>query len=224
MKIEERKKAIELRNQGLTYPEIGKLLGVGRGTLSYWLRAIPYTPREETKNRRRESSIRNGMLRRLRKIERVSIIKAAAKNEVNIISCESLKLLGAMAYWCEGSKTQDSVVKFTNSEAILIQFMMQWLRVVCEVPDNKFRIHLRVHPNVNHDEAKKYWSKITGVPLSQFFKVTTKVSESGGQRPNQLPFGIATINVCDTSLTYKVRGWIEALGESLKVCGVNSGA
>lgn len=216
MKAEEHKKAIELRKQGLTYPEIGEILGVGRGTLSFWLRAIPHTPRQEVLNRRRAASIRNGMVLRQRKIQRVTVIKEEAKHEIKTISYEAFKLLGIMAYWCEGSKTQDSAVKFTNSEANLIQFMIQWLRVVCKVPEHKFRIHLRVHPDVDQDAAKGYWSKITGVPLNQFFKVTVKVSESGGKRPNQLPYGIVTINVCDTNLMYKIRGWIDALAEKTK--------
>ncbi|MDO8519432.1 MAG: helix-turn-helix domain-containing protein [Deltaproteobacteria bacterium] len=221
MKIEEHKKAIELRHQGLTYPEIGKILGVGRGTLSHWLKTVPHTPSQESLSRRMAASIRNGMKLRERKIVRVTLIKENAKQEIEAsrFTNEVLKLLGIMAYWCEGSKTQDSAVKFTNSEASLIKFMMRWLRIVCEVPESKFRIHIRVHPNVNHDDAKIYWSNVTGVPISQFFKVTVKVSESGGKRPNQLPYGIVTINVCDTNLMYRIRGWIEALG--LGTNGIN---
>ncbi len=211
MKIEERKRAVELRGKGLTYPEIGKILGVGRGTLSYWLRSISYTPCQETLNRRRESSIRNGLKLRQRKIERVAKIKEEAKREINALSYEALKLLGTMAYWCEGSKSNDSLVKFTNSEETLIELMMKWFRLVKKVPEGKFRIHVRVHPDEDVDKIRRHWSKVTSVPLSQFYKTTIKVSESGGLRPNKLPYGIVSIAICDTNLFCHIKGWTEGL-------------
>ena len=48
-----------------------------------------------------------------------------------------------------------------------------------------------------------------------FYKTTLKVSGLSGQRPNQLPYGIATINVCDTTLFYRIQSWIEALSEQI---------
>jgi hypothetical protein len=36
------------------------------------------------------------------------------KSEIQSMGLSELRMIGAMAYWAEGSKTLDSVVKFTN--------------------------------------------------------------------------------------------------------------
>lgn len=75
----------------------------------------------------------------------------------------------------------------------------------------KMRVHVRVHSDVEGEGAKKYWSKITGIPPQQFYKTTYKVSSSAGKRFNRLSHGIASIIICDTNLFYKIQGWIEAV-------------
>jgi len=211
MKNTEHKKAIELRKQGLTYSEINKLLGVSKGSLSQWLKTTAYMPREDVLKRRRLASVQNGQVLHQRKMQMISEMRAESKQEINSVSYETLRLLGILAYWCEGSKTKDSIVKFTNSDERLVQLMMRWFREVCKVPEEKLRIHLRIHQNTNQNVAKKHWAEITGVSLQQFHKITLKESESHGTRINQLSYGIASIIVCDTSLFYRIQGWIEAL-------------
>jgi hypothetical protein len=120
-----------------------------------------------------------------------------------------------MAYWCEGSKTDDHLVKFTNSDSHLIRLIVKWLMISCGVSKARIRIHLRVHKDVDIDKAKEYWSNITDVPLNQFYRTTIKESESYGKRSNRLPNGIASIIVCDTMLFYRIKGWIQALSENL---------
>ena len=39
-KVSEKKKAIELRKQGLSYSEIRKIVTVAKSTLSLWLRSV----------------------------------------------------------------------------------------------------------------------------------------------------------------------------------------
>lgn len=217
MKIVERQKAIELRKKGLTYSEIEQRLSVSRGSLSLWLRNIPFAPSEEGRNRRRLASLRSSQVLHRRKIQRISQIMTAAKEETPNIKLDELKLLGAMAYWTEGSKTKDSLVKFTNSDPKFIKFALKWLREVCGVPEEKLRVHLRIHSDLNRKQIEQYWSKMTGIPLNRFHKTTFKISSSSGKRYNKLNYGIATITVCDTNLFYRIRGWIEGIIENAKL-------
>lgn len=217
MKIQEHKKAILLRNEGLTYRKIKNLLGVSKGTLSAWLKFIPYTPTTETRKRRKLASIRNAQVLHRRKLERVAKIKMDAKKDINSIPLETFKLLGIIAYWCEGSKTKDSIVKFTNSDPQMIRFMVRWFQLVCKVPMDKIRIHLGLHSNIDSNKAREFWSSVTGIPLKLFYRTSIKASRSGGERITKLPSGIASIVVCDTQLFYRISGWIDALSNS--VCG-----
>ncbi|MBU3958850.1 MAG: hypothetical protein KKH29_00230 [Candidatus Omnitrophica bacterium] len=211
MKIAEREKAIELRKKGLTYNEIVTFLKVSRSSLSYWLRNIPYIPTGEVRERRRLASLQSGQVLHKRKLERITKIEKIARQEIGEIEFDELKLLGIMAYWVEGSKTEDAIVRFTNSDPIFIKFILRWLREICKVQDEKLRAHLRVHPDVDKKEAENYWSKVTGIPLAQFYKTTAKISGSGGRKYKKLGSGIAAITVCDTDLHYRIKGWIDGL-------------
>ncbi len=184
MKIAEREKALDLRKEGLSFREIEQRLSVSKGSLSRWLRDVPFVPREEIRNRRRLSSIRNGQILKNRKIERVSSIRNQAKEEIATLASNELKLLGAMAYWTEGSKTNDSLVKFTNSDPRFIKFALKWLREICRVHEDKFRMHIRVHDDLNKAEIEKYWSNLTGISLDRFHRTTFKKSDSSGRRSN----------------------------------------
>ena len=211
MKIIEREKAAELRKKGLTYPEIMQRLKISKGSLNHWLRDIPYMPTENTREKRRIASINSGMVLHKRKIQRVTQIAEEAKREIQYLKFNELKLLGIMAYWTEGSKTDDSLVQFTNSDPSFIKFSLKWLREICEVQEQKLRLRIRVHSDLDSEKVKNYWSEITNIPISQFHKTTTKISGSNGKGKNKLKYGIATITVCDTNLHYRIKGWINAL-------------
>jgi len=211
MKIIEREKAIELRKKGLTYNEIKQHLSVSRGSLSLWLRNIPFVLSKEICDRQRLARIRNSQVLHKRKIKRVSQIMLEAKREISKIKPYELKLLGIMAYLTEGSKTEDNLVKFTNSNPKFIRFVLKWLREICAVPEEKLRFHLRIHGDLNRIEVEQYWSNLTAIPVSRFYKTTFKISSSNGRRYNKLKYGIASIIICDTNLFYKIMGWIEGI-------------
>ena len=217
MKIIERQKAITLRKKGLTYFEIGQRLGVSKGALSLWLRSIPYMPTEKARQRRRIASINSGRILHQGKLERVALIKEKAKQDIPNLTSKDLKLLGIMAYWTEGSKTKDSLVKFTNTDPAFIKFVLSWLREICRVPEKKLRLHLRVHRDINKEKAERYWSKLTKIPKKRFFKTTIKSSGSNGRRFNRLIYGIVSFIVCNTTLFYKIKGWIEGLTDNTKL-------
>ncbi len=215
MKLQERERAVELRKNGLTYPELSKVLGVSKGSLNRWLKDIFHIATQERLDRRRLASVQNGRTLHDRKIVRVEAIKRAAKSEIRDIDHQTLRILGVVAYWCEGSKTEDSLVKFTNSDESLIKLMMKWFRMVCNVRDDKFRIYLRLHADVDRNEAEDYWSETTGIPRSQFYRTAIKESGSSGKRNNYLPYGVASITICDTELFYRIRGWIDGVKDFL---------
>jgi hypothetical protein len=102
-----------------------------------------------------------------------------------------------MAYWAEGSKTVGSIVKFTNTGPDLVLLMVRWLKEVCDVPANRLRCHLRLHPGEDIQETERYWSELSEIPLTQFYRSTLKVSGSGGKSKRKLRRGIVSIIVCE---------------------------
>jgi len=114
--------------------------------------------------------------------------------------------MGTMLYWAEGGKTQ-RMVRFSNGDPEMIKIMMAFFRRVCNVPEEKFRGYIHIHPHLEHTSAETYWSSITGIPLSQFFKTYRKPNKSSQNKKDSLPNGVLDIYVLDTSLFLKITGW-----------------
>jgi hypothetical protein len=121
--------------------------------------------------------------------------------------------MGIALYWAEGSKSQRGTVQLSNSDPRLIQIMMRFFRKICEVPKEKFRGHIFLHPHLDTRKSKKYWHNITGIPLNQFYKTSKQVSKSSKGKKDTLPFGTFNIEICNTELFLKIKGWIEKVYE-----------
>ncbi len=223
MKNWERKELVrKLRKGGLSYKEIKQRIPfiISKSTISDWCKDIELT--DEQKDRLdklfKEGSYRGRLLgpkttqeRRAKEIEE---IKRKARLEIPLLTENEFKLAGLMLYWAEGAKSGHHV-DFTNSDPILIRFMASWLRIVCKVPEDKFRASLHLHSGQNEKQIKAYWSRITNIPIRQFRKSYIK-KEGSGYRKNKLYKGTIKIRVCDSNLLYKILGWIE--GVNFKIC------
>lgn len=110
-----------------------------------------------------------------------------------------------MLYWAEGAKKYESI-KFSNSDPDMIKFMMRWFREICQVQEVKFKIALHIHSLLIRRDVEKYWSEVTGIPLTQFQKTYIKQT-SLGQRKNILYNGTCVICIYDRDLFRKIMGW-----------------
>ena len=218
MKVLEKNKAIELRRRGKTFSEILKKIPVSKSSLSYWLREINLTDEQLTRIRYKNDKIKKkfieyNKLRRREAVKRRENIIEAAKEEINKISKRELKLLGIALYWGEGSKCERAgAVKFVNSDSIMIKIMMRWFREICRVPESKFRVSFQAYELQNIDTIRTFWSKLTGIPFSQFTAPSLRISKtSKGKRGNILPYGTLQVQISNSALLTKILGWIEGL-------------
>ena len=117
-----------------------------------------------------------------------------------------------MLYWAEGGKAQ-RMVRFSNGNPDMIQFMMRFFSVVCEVPADRFRGHIHIHAHLDHLAAGLYWSSLTGIPVEHFYKTYRRPSIylEGGK--NTLPHGVMDIYIMDVKLFLKLQGWIRGMAK-----------
>jgi hypothetical protein len=110
--------------------------------------------------------------------ERRAAVRSAAADTVTALSREELLRLGALIYWCEGSKAkpwQNSAgqVAFINSDPMLIDLYLAFLSAVGVAPDQlAFRVH--IHESADVDGAVRWWADRVGVPPSRFMRTTLK--------------------------------------------------
>ncbi len=215
----ERKEKIQgLRRRGLSYGEIRARLpfSVSKGTVSRWCREIELTPQQLDRldGLKTGSWYRNRLkgskANQQKRAKQVAEIRARARAEVPRLTRRELWAAGLMLYWAEGSKSHQ--VCLTNSDPNLVRFMMQWFREFCGMPEEKLRVRLHLHSGQNEHSMKRFWSGVTGIPLSQFGKSYVK-KEGTGHRKNILYHGTIQVSFCDKNMLHRICGWIEGFSE-----------
>ena len=226
MKSWERRELIRsLRSKGLSYKEIIKdsPFSISKSTISDWCKDIELTARQKN---RIEYLFKDGSYRgrlagskatQIRRAEEVASIKEKAKSEISSLTENEFKLAGLMLYWAEGAKSR--CVDITNSDPVLIKFMTDWLRFICKVPEERFRACLHLHSGQNEKQIKAYWSKLTNIPIEQFFKSYVK-QEGSGYRKNILYKGTIKIRVCDGNLLNRILGWIDGVAHAWAISSI----
>jgi len=215
MKVEEKRKAIALRKTGMSMNEIVRILGVSKASVSLWTRKVELTSEQRNKLSlacRSVDSIEKRRINRLaNELAKRSLIMVEAEKDFQSISDNDLKIIGAMLYWGEGGKTQRGTARISNSDPAVIKVAMLFFRKVCLANEEKFRAHIHTYSHLNAEEAEKYWSGITGIPRSQFYKTYIKRSITSQGKRDKLPYGTIDVQVNDTKLFLTIMGWIEKI-------------
>ncbi|MFA6572117.1 MAG: hypothetical protein WCT77_12880 [Bacteroidota bacterium] len=221
MKFEEKVQAIRMRELGKSYGEIRKKIKISKSTLSLWLRDIKLSSGQEKRiytELKQKNAYRMAKANQQKRIETTKQITIEAKKEVERLLKNPLFSSGLMLYWAEGAKTNE-VVKFSNSDPVMIKFMMRWFREVCKVSEDKIKIALHIHALHCRKDMHNFWSEITEIPLTQFYKTQIKPT-SLGQRKNKLYNGTCAIIVYDKNLFRRMNGWKLGFLEKINIAKI----
>jgi transcriptional regulator with XRE-family HTH domain len=217
MRAIERKKARRLRARGLSLREIAERIHCAKSSISDWVHDIPLTPEQidrlelkQDKARARAANHPNSPKQKWARI-RQDLINSGAKEISAKYSFAILKLIGAALYWAEGYKASVNMISFSNSDPSMIALMMRFFRVVCKVPENKFRGIVHIYPHLSKGKAEKFWSGISGIPVRQFHKTQFSISRASKHKRDTLPLGTFGIVICDTRLFSRITGWIKGI-------------
>jgi hypothetical protein len=111
----------------------------------------------------------------------------AAASRVGALTERELLLLGAVAYWAEGTKAKpwrhQERLSFTNSDPNMIGLFLAWLDMVgVDEERRSFRVH--IHESADIEGALQYWAAVVGVPEGAFSKTTVKRHNPATHRHN----------------------------------------
>jgi transposase len=179
-KDERHEQAREMRARGHTYAEIAAQLGVSKGSVSLWVREMPRTGRlsyEECRRRNAAGVAKYWQAEApLREARRQAIADEAAK-ELGQLSDREVIIAGALAYWCEGTKSKphrrEDRVTFINSDPGLITFFLRFLAVAGVTPE-RITCRVYIHENADAAEAQVFWQELTGLGPEHFRRPTLK--------------------------------------------------
>jgi len=219
-KDELRLKARELRASGCTYDEIAAELGVSKGSVSLWVRDMPRRGRlsyEEFRKRNAEGVARYWAAERPVREARLQQISDGAAAQIGELSEREIVIAGAIAYWCEGTKSKPyrprkGTVVFINSDPGLIRFFLRFLKVTDVTPERLIcRVH--IHESADVDSAQQFWHELTGLPEDQFREPTLKRHNPKTVRKNtgEDYRGCLIISVRQSAGLYRqIEGWASA--------------
>lgn len=208
-KWQQKEKARKLRKLGWIYKEISEKVPAHRTTLTNWCKDIKLTSEQIfSRGKRYANGLKGARANQIKRQRQIEEIKIKAKKEIRSLTDYEFKLAGLALYWAEGGKTKGTSIVNSNPE--LIKFATKWFKKVCNVSDDKLNAYLHLHSGHNEAKIKKYWSKITNVPLQKFGKSFIK-EEGYGHKKNDLYKGTIRIRINNEDLRHKIMGWIEGI-------------
>jgi len=136
----------------------------------------------------------------------------------NLIEKEKrLKIAGIMLYWAEGGKQsgRNFTVDFVNSNPEMIGLFLKFLRTVCIIDESRLRVLLYCYADQDSESLKKYWSKLTTIPLNQFIKPYIR-KDFLPEKSGKMQHGLVHVRYSDKKLLLQIEKWIEDyLGKTL---------
>jgi len=211
-----RAKALILRKKGLSYNEIRKFVPVSKSSLSIWLKNVRLSPKHRARLYTKQIAILalGAPSQRERRKKQIDEIVTRAKAEIELpLSHDAYRFLGAALYWAEGSKTKN--FEITNSDPMLVAFMVKWFSETFNVSPTTFKAHLNIYSQQDENDLKRFWSTLIGVPISNFGKTFVKPANKYFKK-NNLYYGTIKVRVPKgTDMRLRIFGWIQGALQDL---------
>ena len=205
-------KAYELRRRGKSYKEIRKVLGIPLGTIAGWLKGEEWSRKIRDKLGAKASLAFPEKMEAIRKANKARWAKKyreyqqAAQLEFPKLHNDPLFISGLMLFWGEGNKSpKDSTVTLANSDPLMIRIFYRFLTETMSIKPEKIKLHLLLYPDLVDNMQKSFWSRATGIPLSQFIKSTYI---KGRHPTRRLSYGVCSIYVCNRESKDKILAWL----------------
>lgn len=209
----DKEKVFELRRQGKSYKQLSRELNIPTSTIAGWLKNEPWSQEikailsaEISWSNPKNLELLARANRERWRLKREEYRQAAIR-EFEGLKKDPLFLAGLMLYWGEGEKqTKSSVVRLGNSEPEMIKIFNLFLTKTLKISSDKIWVWVLLYPDLIDSVQRNFWSKSTGIPLSQFKK---SIVIKGKHPTKRLSYGVCTIFVQSRALKERILKWLE---------------
>jgi len=210
-----KQEAQKMRGKGISYNKIVSKLHIPKSTVSDWCKDVKLTEKQINKlyAAKKQGAIKGSFIAAKRKQDkRIFQTREMFKKgfqEIGKLTKRERLVIGIALYAAEGTKI-DKGCCLSNSDPKVIKFMVHWFQEFGNVSKEKFRGAIWLHEGLNEAKAKQFWSEVTDIPLSQFYKTYRAKDKKFSKkiRKNIHEYGIFSFYVNDTNLLRKIMGWI----------------
>ncbi|MEI6288406.1 MAG: hypothetical protein WCP18_02350 [bacterium] len=171
---------IKLRGKGKTYAEILNVLNakIPKSTLAYWCKDVQlpdfYSDKVKTLNLSNINKVRKLALIANKNKQQEKINNISKTNEhlpAMLKNKDIAKIVLATLYLCEGTKNQKrGSLTIGNSDPLIINLFLQLLRFCYRIDEGRFRCTLQCRADQDIKKLESFWSKVTKIPLDQFYQ------------------------------------------------------
>ncbi len=113
---------------------------------------------------------------------------ADGKRIVGKLAAKEKLLFLCALYWAEGSKRDFGL---SNTDPELIRTFINGLREVFQLPEERFRISIRIYEDLDREKCLDFWESIVNIPKEKFLKVDVLK----GKKSGKLEYGMCRIRV-----------------------------
>lgn len=208
--------AITLRQDGKSYSEISRELGVAKSTLSKWLADVAWSHDVRIANTRRNQSIEK--LARLHENrqkmleKRYVSAKVQAIAEYEVYSKDPHFVSGLAIYRCIGDCQQKTgIIRLSSSDHFPISHFQEFLQRFCKGNESRAKLKLHLNANHNYSNCEIWWLNHSKMPRERLLR--TSVSYVAGAN-KKLQYGVATLIMSNKFLKVKILKWLDLLVSS----------
>lgn len=208
------------RSQGWSLGEISLKMEIPKNTISGWVKDIRLT--QQQKERLKQKIIASGAIGRPLAIkanrEKIEKWKKSIREQVRHFGTyayknpETGKLICGLLYLCEGAKYPSSrYLYFGNSDPNIVSAFLALLRKYYNIDEGKLRFDIAYRWDQDFEKLKNYWSKLTRIPKTKFFKTKPDKRTKGEPTLRKNYMGVGRIVYYSTSLQFE----LQAIGETI---------
>lgn len=208
IKIKERVR--KLRSKGKTYSEILKTTRflIPKSTLSDWCSDVVlpqwYQEKVNMLNSKNFSKAQK-MAWASNKLKREKLLQKLLENNEYLIrklnDKDFLKMLLAVLYIAEGSKWKSHRgLLLGNSNPDIIRLYIRLLNLCYGIDLKKLKCRIGYRADQNLHFLKRYWSRITGIPIRNFYKTKPDPRTIGKITKNKHYKGVCVISCAGTHI------------------------
>lgn len=208
--MERKERAIILRQQGKSYREIEKELGIARSTLSYWLNSIQISKIqsdvlrerwvEGTANARRLGSIAN----KLAKVQRLANIDKDVRDQYlnQERTFKELEMLFIGLYLGDGFKVEGRLGLGNADPGIVLSFVIL-VEKLYKVQRRELKAQIFARSDQNVNELVNYWARLLNISVTQFYKTQIDL-RSRGKSTRENYYGVCAVSYNSVILHRKI--------------------
>lgn len=218
--ISYKQNAIELRKKGFTYGEIRKTVEgkIPKSTLGEWFKRITLSA---SANKRLEKVINKKLkfahicaleANKKRRKEYLDTIERRVRHlKKQLVDADIAKIVLAVLYLGEGAKGTNRAFMLGNSDPKIIKLYLALLRKCYNIDESKFRCTLQCRADQDTLKLEKFWSKITKIPLSQFYKARVDPRTIGKKSKKPDYKGVCRIDYFSADIYNEIEKIIEII-------------